>query len=91
MAGLAATAQAQRVVQTAKGSDPNVPAGVATFLGLPTCSSGTPTVTSSPALPASVHAVVTGLRSRLAGVFPASPASYKIAAAAPANPVNPQR
>src|SRR5215469_16746663 len=78
VAGLAATAQAQPVVQTAKGADPNVPAGVATFLGLPTCASGTPTVTSSPALPVSVHAVVTGLKSRLVGVFPATPTKYTI-------------
>jgi len=78
VAGLAATAQAQPVVQTAKGSDPNVPAGVATFLGLPTCSSGTPAVTSKPALPTSVRAVVTGLKSRLVGVFPATPTKYTI-------------
>src|SRR5215469_11171058 len=78
VAGLAANAQAQPVAQTAKGSDPNVAAGVATFLGLPTCASGTPAVTSSPALPASVHAVVTGLKSRLVGVFPPSPTKYTV-------------
>ena len=79
VAGLAATAQAQPIARTAAGTDPTVPAGVATFFNLASCSSGTPTVTSSPALPASVHAVVNGLQSKLVGVWPAPPpSSYKI-------------
>ena len=80
VAGLAATAQAQRtphpttpphsVSQPAGGSDPSVPAGVATSVHLPACSSGPVTVTSSLALPASVHAVVNGTKAQLAGVWP---------------------
>jgi hypothetical protein len=62
VASLAATAQAQPVSQTALGSDPSVPAGVATSVHLSACSSGPVTVTSSPALPASVHAVVNGTK-----------------------------
>jgi len=87
VASLAATAQAQRtphpttpphsVSQLAAGSDPSVPAGVATSVHLPTCSSGPVTVTSSPALPTSVHAVVNGTKAQLAGVWPKT-ATFKI-------------
>src|SRR5262249_39296138 len=85
--GLAATAQAQptppppppphSVGQLAGGSDPSGPAGVATSVHLPSCSSGPVTVTSSPALPTSVHAVVNGTKAQLAGVWPKA-ATFKI-------------
>jgi ABC-type phosphate transport system substrate-binding protein len=77
VAGLSATAQAQPVSQLAGGSDPSVPAGVATSVHLAACSSGPVTVTSSPALPASVHSVVNGTKAQLAGVWPKA-ATFKI-------------
>jgi ABC-type phosphate transport system substrate-binding protein len=77
LAGLTGTAQAQPVTDVTLTTH-NVPAGVATAVGLTPCTSGTPTVTSTPALPASVVAIVTGLKSKLVGVFPASPTKYTI-------------
>jgi hypothetical protein len=78
--GLTATAQALPVRLTAGGnSDPSVPQGVATFTDLVSCPSGdTASVSSKPALPASIVAVVSGAKSKLVGVWPASPTSYKI-------------
>src|SRR5690349_20879820 len=77
VAGLAATAQAQSVSQPATGSDPRVPAGVAPSVHLPACASGPVRVTSSPALPVSVHPVVNGTKAQLAGVWPKA-ATFKI-------------
>jgi ABC-type phosphate transport system substrate-binding protein len=75
LAGLTGTAQALPVTDVTLTTH-TVPAGVATALGLTPCTSGTPTVTSTPALPASVHAIANGSKSKLVGVFPASPTKY---------------
>jgi ABC-type phosphate transport system substrate-binding protein len=78
--GLTATAQAAPNVTVAKAKTLNVPAGVATAFLSPACPAGNTASlsSSSPALPASVTAVVTGTKIKLVGVWPASPTSYAI-------------
>lgn len=79
--GLAATAQAQPARPTLlRGTDPPVPTGVETTLSLIACPTGTTvsSVTSSPALPATVNAVPNGVHAKLSGDWPASPTSYTV-------------
>ncbi len=77
LTGFTATAQARPVTDVATTTK-SVPAGVATALNLTACPSGTPSVSSVPALPASVSVVVNGKKSKLVGVWPTSPTSYAI-------------
>ena len=78
LTGLTATAQALPTTGVATTSTKSVPAGVATAVNLPACTTGTPAVTSVPAQPSSAHIAVNGKKSKLIGVWPTSPASFAI-------------
>jgi ABC-type phosphate transport system substrate-binding protein len=73
---LALSASASAATVTKK-----VPAGVETAVGLTACPTGNtvPSVTSSPALPATVNAIKNGNKAKLSGDWPAPPpASYTV-------------
>jgi ABC-type phosphate transport system substrate-binding protein len=75
LTGLTATAQARPITDVTTTTK-SVPAGVATALNLSACPTGdTPSVSSSPALPSSITPIVNGVKSKLAGVWPAPPPS----------------
>jgi hypothetical protein len=85
--GLTATAQAQPVRPLVDTTSSSVPQGVATAVKLPACPSGDDaSVSSSPALPTSVEAVTSGVKSKLVGVWPASPTSYTVKVACSGGP-----
>jgi len=75
--GLTATAQAQPASPALRGADPKVPAGIETAINLTPCPSGTTvsSVTSSPALPATVNTITKGNKAKLSGDWPAPPPS----------------
>jgi ABC-type phosphate transport system substrate-binding protein len=79
--GLTATAQALPVSPAATVTK-KVPAGVETAVGLTACPTGNTvsSVTSSPALPATVNAISSANQLKLSGDWPASPASYTVTA-----------
>ena len=68
--GLSATASAATVTK-------KVPAGIETAVGLTACPTGNTvsSVTSSPALPATVNAIKNGNKAKLSGDWPAPPPS----------------
>jgi ABC-type phosphate transport system substrate-binding protein len=84
VAGLTATAQAQPVTHLAV-TKLSVPLGVATYTKLPSCSSGTASPSSSPSLPNTVSFIVTGVKSKISGVF-TSTGSYTITIACSSGP-----
>jgi ABC-type phosphate transport system substrate-binding protein len=75
--GLTATAQAQPANPTVLGGDPKVPAGVETSVNLTACPSGNTvsSVTSVPALPATVIPITKANKAKLSGDWPAPPPS----------------
>ena len=71
--GLSASASAATVTK-------KVPAGIETAVGLTACPTGNTvsSVTSSPALPATVNAIKNANKVKLSGDWPASPTSYTV-------------
>jgi len=76
--GLTAVAQAAPAI--AATITKKIPAGVETAVGLTACPTGNTvsSVTSSPALPATVNAIKNANKVKLSGDWPASPASYTV-------------